>query len=54
MRESKRKRHIFLCIAACVTEHHALVACALCIGILAYDTAVDIHALLMKCRENAA
>ena len=48
MCKCERKRHVLLCVTACVTEHHTLVAGTLCVSVLSYDTAVDVHALLVK------
>ena len=54
VRECERKRHVLFCVTACVSEHHTLVTGSLCVGVFTYDTTVDVHALLMEGRKDAA
>ena len=48
------QRHIVFGVAAGVSEHHALVAGALVVGVLALYAAVDVGRLLVDGREDAA
>lgn len=47
-------RHIVLGLVACVSEHHSLVAGALIVVVAVVDTTVDVVALLVDGRQNAA
>ncbi len=53
MAEVKRQRHIVGGLVAGISEHHALVACALILRIGALHAAVDVGALFMKGRQHA-
>ena len=52
--EGQRERHVLLGVAAGVSEHHSLVARALLGGLFAFDSAVDVCALLVDGADDAA
>ena len=54
MRQIERHGHVVFCFVAGITEHHALVAGTLFVFVLAVDAAVDVVALLVNSRQNAA
>ena len=54
MSKVEGKRHIVCRLIRGITEHHTLVTRSLVIGILAFDTSVDVSALLVDRREDAA
>ena len=54
VRERQGEGHVFLGVRAGVAEHHALVAGALLLGLLAGHAAVDVGALLVDGGDDAA
>ncbi len=54
MRENQRGGHQLAGLVAGVTEHDALVACALLLLVAALDTLVDVGRLFVDGRENTA
>lgn len=47
-------RHIVLSLVACISEHHSLVAGTLIVVVAVVDTTVDVVALLVDGRQDAA
>ena len=54
VRKGERKGHMLLCLGACVSEHHSLVACALFHRITPVNSLADVPALLVEGGEHTA
>ena len=54
MRQVESQRHVVGSLVASKSEHHTLVTSPLALLVVTVNTAVDVVALLMQCREHSA